>query len=41
MATIITVEIVRKTPRQVGFAVHLCRWVVERFLAWISHNRCV
>ena len=38
-ATIITVEIVRKTPGQVGFAVHPRRWVVERFFAWISRNR--
>ena len=39
MATIITVEIVRKPPDQVGFAVHPRRWVVERFFAWISRNR--
>jgi putative transposase len=38
-ATIITVEIVRKTPGQVGFAVHPRRWVVARFFAWISRNR--
>ena len=38
-ATIITVEIVRKPPDQVGFAVHPRRWVVERFFAWISRNR--
>ncbi len=38
-ATIITVEIVRKPPHQVGFAVHPRRWVVERFFAWISRNR--
>ncbi|APT34991.1 hypothetical protein MCBMB27_05700 (plasmid) [Methylobacterium phyllosphaerae] len=38
-ATIITVEIVRKPPDQVGFAVHLGRWVVEWFFAWISRNR--
>ncbi len=30
-ATIITVEIVRQPPDQVGFAVHPRRWVVERF----------
>jgi putative transposase len=38
-ATSITVEIVRKPPDQVGFAVHPRRWVVERFFAWISRNR--
>ena len=38
-ATIIAVEIVRKNPDQVGFAVHPRRWVVERFFAWISRNR--
>ena len=38
-ATIITVEIVRKPPDQVGFAVHPRRWVVERFFAWVSRNR--
>ena len=38
-ATSITVEIVRKPPNQVGFAVHPRRWVVERFFAWISRNR--
>ena len=38
-ATIITVEIVRKPPGQVGFAVHPRRWVVERFFAWVSRNR--
>ena len=38
-ATIITIEIVRKPPDQVGFAVHPRRWVVERFFAWISRNR--
>jgi transposase len=38
-ATIIVVEIVRKPPDQVGFAVHPRRWVVERFFAWISRNR--
>jgi transposase len=37
--TIIAVEIVRKPPDQVGFAVHPQRWVVERFFAWISRNR--
>ena len=35
-ATIITVEIVRKPPDQIGFAVHPRRWVVERFFSWIS-----
>ena len=38
-ATTITVEIVRKLPGQIGFAVHPRRWVVERFFAWISRNR--
>lgn len=38
-ATIVAVEIVRKPPDQVGFAVHPRRWVVERFFAWISRNR--
>ncbi len=38
-ATSITVEIVKKPPDQVGFAVHPRRWVVERFVAWISRNR--
>ena len=38
-ATSITIEIVRKPPDQVGFAVHPRRWVVERFFAWISRNR--
>src|SRR4051812_38011841 len=38
-ATIITVEIVRKPPDQIGFAVHPRRWVGERFFSWISRNR--
>jgi transposase len=38
-ATSISIEIVRKPPDQVGFAVHPRRWVVERFFAWISRNR--
>lgn len=38
-ATRIAVEIVRRLPDQVGFAVLPRRWVVERFLAWISRNR--
>jgi transposase len=38
-ATTIIVEIVRKLPDQVGFAVLPRRWVVERFFAWISRNR--
>ena len=38
-ATIITIEIVRKPPDQIGFAVHPRRWVVERFFSWISRNR--
>ena len=38
-ATSIDIEIVRKPPGPVGFAVHPRRWVVERFFAWISRNR--
>lgn len=38
-ATSIAVEIVRKNPDQVGFAVQPRRWVVERFFAWIGRNR--
>src|ERR671928_526255 len=38
-ATSIAVEIVRKHPDQVGFAVHPRRWVVERFFAWLGRNR--
>ncbi len=38
-ATAIAVEIVRKKPDQIGFAVQPRRWVVERFFAWISRNR--
>ena len=38
-ATLIAVEIVRKNPNQVGFAVQPRRWVVERFFAWIGRNR--
>jgi putative transposase len=38
-ATNILVEIVRKQPDQVGFAVLPRRWVVERFFAWINRNR--
>jgi putative transposase len=38
-ATSISIEIVRKPPDQVGFAVHPRRWVVERFFGWISRNR--
>lgn len=38
-ATRITVEIVRKQPGQIGFAVHPRRWVVERFFAWLGRNR--
>jgi len=39
LATSIAVEIVRKSPDQVGFAVQPRRWVVERFFAWINRNR--
>ena len=38
-ATVIAVEIVRKSPDQIGFAVQPRRWVVERFFAWINRNR--
>lgn len=38
-ATRIIVEIVRKLPNQIGFAVLPRRWVVERFFAWIDRNR--
>ena len=38
-ATSISIEIVKKPPNQVGFAVHPRRWVVERFFGWISRNR--
>jgi transposase len=38
-ATLIAVEIVRKNPDQVGFAVNPRRCVVERFFAWIGRNR--
>jgi transposase len=38
-ATPIVVEIVRKRPDQVGFAVHPRRWVVERLSAWLGRNR--
>ena len=38
-ATPIVIEIVRKLPDQVGFAVLPRRWVVERFFAWINRNR--
>ena len=37
-ATCIVVEIVKRKPDQVGFAVQPRRWVVERFFAWISRN---
>ena len=38
-ATSIVVEIVRKLPNQVGSKLLPCRWVVERFFAWINRNR--
>jgi putative transposase len=38
-ATLITIEIVRAKPDQVGFAVQPRRWVVEWFFAWINRNR--
>jgi transposase len=36
---LIAVEIVRKSPDQVGFAVNPRRWIVERFFAWTGRNR--
>ena len=38
-ATRIIVEIVAKSPDQIGFAVLPRRSVVERFFAWIGRNR--
>ncbi len=38
-ATSIAIEIVRKPPGQIGFAVHPRRWVVERCFAWLNRNR--
>ena len=38
-ATSVAIEIVRKPPDQVGFAVHPRRWVVERCFAWLARNR--
>ena len=38
-ATRIIVEIVAKSPDQIGSAVLPRRWVVERFFAWIGRNR--
>jgi transposase len=38
-ATSIAVEVVRKLPDQVGFAILPRRWVVESFFAWIGRNR--
>jgi len=38
-ATCIFVEIVRKLPDQIGFAVLPRRWVVERTLAWLGRCR--
>jgi len=38
-ATLVDVEIVRKPPDQIGFAVHPRRRAVERFFAWINRNR--
>jgi transposase len=36
---LIAIEIVRRSPDQVGFAVLPRRWVVERFFAWTGRNR--
>ena len=38
-ATLMAVEIVRKNPDQISFAIQPRRWVVERFFAWIGRNR--
>ena len=38
-AASVALEIVRKAPNQIGFAVQPRRWVVERFFAWIGRNR--
>jgi len=38
-ASRIAVEIVRRKPDQIDFAVQPRRWVVERFFAWINRNR--
>lgn len=38
-ATRIVVEVVKKCPDQVGFAVHPRGWVVERFFAWLGRSR--
>lgn len=38
-ATDIIVEIVRKPPDQIGFAVLPRRWVVERTFAWLGRCR--
>jgi transposase len=38
-ATRIIVEIVHKQAGEIGIAVHPCRWVVERFFAWLGRNR--
>ena len=38
-ATRIIADIVRKLPDQLGFTVLPCRWVVERFFAWLGRNR--
>jgi len=38
-ATSVALEIVRKALNRIGFAVQPRRWVVERFFAWIGHNR--
>jgi hypothetical protein len=38
-AASIAIEIVRKSPDQVGFSIQSRRWVVERFFAWIGRNR--
>ena len=38
-ANAICVEIVRKPTGRVDFAIQPCRWVVERFFAWLGRNR--
>ena len=35
----VAIEIVRKPPDQVGFAVYPRRWVVQRCFTWLGRNR--
>ena len=38
-ATVIAIEISRKNPDQIGFAVQPRRWIVERLVGWAGRNR--